>query len=67
MPEGRLIRQAVVGIAASGPPYPVGSLLMDCADAPIENISQRATVRLEWTRSVNDIDSMYESPIGALF
>ena len=51
MPTDRLLHQTVLGIAQDGPPYPAGSLLMDCNQC-IDNIKVMAGNRTAWTANV---------------
>ena len=45
MPEDRLVRQTVEGIAGDGPPYPPGSLLMDFTTIDFSDIKSMAEDR----------------------
>ena len=54
MPTDRLVRQTVAAIAGNGPPYPPGSILMDCYDNWID-IENRAADRTFWANFVNNI------------
>lgn len=67
MSPKRLIHQAIVAHGSTGPSYPPGSILMDCGDVPVAELIQLAANRKAWELSVQCIDSMHESLLGALF
>ena len=54
MPEDRLLRRTVAGVAENGPPYPSGSLLMDF-NVNWADIHDMAINRTVWTNYVNAI------------
>ena len=54
MPENRLVRRAVVGLATNGRPYPSGCLLMDC-DRPFEDVVSTAEDRAAWNTIVENL------------
>ena len=54
MPDSRLVRRAVVGLAANGPPYPPGSLLMDC-NGPLHTLIATAADRVAWNSTVENL------------
>ena len=67
LPPTRLIHQAIVTHGSAGPPYPSGSLLMDCNNIPLHELIQLAANRSTWEQTVQSIDSLHESLNGALF
>ena len=54
MPDNRLVRRAVVGLAANGHPYPSGSLLMNC-NRPLHDIISAAGDRVAWNNTVENL------------
>ena len=54
MPEHRLLRRTVCSLAVNAPPYPPGSLFMDC-DRPLHELITTADDRAAWKASVLDI------------
>ena len=54
MPDSRLVRRAVDGLAAQGIPYPPGSLLMDC-NAPLQTLITTAADRVAWNSIVENL------------
>ena len=54
MPDNRLVKQTVRGIASDGPPYPSGSLLMDCT-ARFEEVHTKAQDRDAWDLFTDNI------------
>ena len=65
MPEDRLIKQTVSYIGSAGPPYEQGSVMMDCKSKTFGNIIKLAADQRAWELSVQQIDSLHESLIGA--
>ena len=51
MPEYRLVRRTVSGLAVGGQPYPSGCLLMDC-NQPFEDAVITAADRVAWNTNV---------------
>jgi len=54
MPDGRLLRRAVMDVAGDGPPYPDGSLLMDF-EQDLDEIKTMAEDRTVWSTIVNEL------------
>ena len=54
MPEDRLLRRTVCSLAVNAPPYPPGSLFMDC-DRPLQELIEMAGDRAAWQASVLNI------------
>ena len=55
MPEDRLLHQTVRELAADGPPYQAGCLLMDCR-ASFEDLVEQAADRATWRSRIDDDD-----------
>ena len=51
MPEHRLLRRTVCSLATNAPPYPSGSIFMDC-DGPLRELTESAEDRKAWQASV---------------
>jgi hypothetical protein len=54
MPDERLLSQAVRAIASDGPPYPTGSILMDCHEE-FDELQTVADDRAVWNSICNNI------------
>ena len=54
MPADRLVRQTICHIAVGGPPFPAGSLLMDC-NTSLHNLVNYAADRAGWEVMVKNI------------
>ena len=54
MPAERLVRQTICHIAIGGPPYPAGSLLMDC-HLPLDELVILAEDRAGWEARVRNL------------
>jgi len=53
MPDERLLPQTIRGIASDGPPYPTGSILMDCR-ADLAELQAMAVDRAAWDSYCNE-------------
>jgi len=54
MPDDRLLRKVVCSLASSGPPYPDGSIFMDCS-LPLDQLVLESTDRAAWRRKIRPL------------